>query len=577
MPIAASVQLPIETKDPREAIGECIRLIRKNVNYPDELEIDLGLICMTNPGILIRLAERLPVTALGFRTGGSYRKLKVDEFRAQGAKGLSSFDGKLTEHFLPMDALKLIEELLESPAQVIRSTAFNFNVYKIQWKGAPPECSGSLNLFDLKAFKRAARFSLSVSLQIPGSNPTAPEVKETLKQVAKATGIAFEKGHVVRTGGEKGNSPEHGEAVLVGQICFDEVVENIAAQLPGRYISEFAPSALSPEEAFAQRCQQWGSGTPEKVNLGSVIKAAIKESVPELKFKLMDGDQISFRKSLGPSYEITVTFSKAMPRIGKAFSLSLGIRSEEEGMQFAVNVFQFEGTAEHKTWVYGNLNEAKAVAREAANLTKVLLPRFESSIQPFFAVWPKELPAGIEQHGNLTARQAFEKAKPLACKLFPDAALIRFASHSRSLKTRDIEGPELSMDGRLKNNGIWWFHFYSEKRDVSFQVTVPFVGRIRVLDHGKQYQDVNARRYLVPAGEQWIDSDRAFALAEDRGGRARRESGRAFGIATKLQMFGSDRPYWGIMYLIVDERGRNDLIVHMDAITGEPLDDIRGF
>jgi hypothetical protein len=31
------------------------------------------------------------------------------------------------------------------------------------------------------------------------------------------------------------------------------------------------------------------------------------------------------------------------------------------------------------------------------------------------------------------------------------------------------------------------------------------------------------------------------------------------------------------MYLVVDERGRNDLIVNMDAATGEPLDDIQGF
>lgn len=217
------------------------------------------------------------------------------------------------------------------------------------------------------------------------------------------------------------------------------------------------------------------------------------------------------------------------------------------------------------------------MANEAAHLLKVLLPRFESVIQSYFASWPKELPPGIEQHGNLTARQAFEKAQPLACNRFPDAILIRIRSSMRSLKTRDIEGPELSMDGRLKMNGLWWFHFYSERRDVSFQITVPFVGRVLMSDHGKQYQGPNSRGLLVPTGHEWIDSDRAFALAEERGGRARRESGRIFGISTKLQMHPSYGPFWGIMYLIVDERGRNDLIINIDAATGEPLNNIRGF
>jgi hypothetical protein len=577
MPIAVSVQLPITTKDPREAIGECIRLIRKNVGFLDQLEIDLGLVCTANRGVLIHLAELLPAKALGFRCSGSDRAITADQFRRQESAGLCIFNGKLTEHFLPMDALRLIEELLARPPQAIRSTAFNFNVDKIQWKGAPPDCSGALHLFDLKAFKRTARFSLSVSLKMRGENPTAPEVKEMLKEVTQATGIAFEKGRIVRTASEKKRSPEHGDAVLVGQICFDEAIENITGQLPGQWISEFAPASLSPREAFAQRMQQWGSEGSVKVNLAPVIKAAMKELMPELKFKAADAEQILFCKSLGSSSEIIAIFSKALPRIGKAFTLSLGVHCLEENLRFAANIFQFERSTEHKTWIYRDVDEARAVVNEAVNLIKALLPRFESSILPYFRVWPKELPAGIEQHGDLTAWQAFEKAKPLACKLFPDAALIRIANHSRSLKMRDIEGPELSMDGRLRKNGAWWFHFYSAKRDVSFQITVPFVGRIRVLNHGKQYQDPNARYILEPAGEEWMDSDRAFSLAEERGGRARRESGRAFGISTKLQMSASQRPYWGIMYLIVDERGRNDLIVHMDAITGEAMNDIRGF
>ncbi|PWU13075.1 MAG: hypothetical protein C5B50_19930 [Verrucomicrobia bacterium] len=118
---------------------------------------------------------------------------------------------------------------------------------------------------------------------------------------------------------------------------------------------------------------------------------------------------------------------------------------------------------------------------------------------------------------------------------------------------------------------MWWFHFYSNEQDASFEVTVPAVGRIRILDHGKQYQNVNARGILVPVGQEWIDSDRAFALAEAHGGLERRRSGKTFGLFAKLQMSPSNRAYWELSYLVVDEKGRNDLIANIDAITGEPL------
>jgi hypothetical protein len=66
-------------------------------------------------------------------------------------------------------------------------------------------------------------------------------------------------------------------------------------------------------------------------------------------------------------------------------------------------------------------------------------------------------------------------------------------------------------------------------------------------------------------------------LAEERGGRERRGAGKVFGLLGKMQMSRSEQPYWAFMYLVVDERGRNDLIINMDAITGEPLPEIRGF
>jgi len=575
MPIVANIELRVSTKDPREAIVECIALVRKNATSLESLQVDLSLICSANREVLLRLAERLPAKTLGFRSMGSDRAQTAEDFASGPANGFCTFNGNLTEHLLPADAFALIEELLKSPPSAIRSTAFTLDARNIQWKGSPQASSGSLYLSDLKAFNRVQRFSLSASLQLSSDDPKSKEVRAILSQVTQATGLGFEKARISRVLGEEGRSVAHANAILLGQICFDEALNGIAAQLRTGSVSEFAPDALAQGDAFKQRCQQWGGERAGKVNLLSVLKRAVKELLPELQFESGEADQVIFKKPLGPESEVIVLFMKALPRLGKAFTLSLGVRSVGKGIRFASDVFRLERTTEHRAWIYGDTLQADGAAQEAVNLAKGLLPRFESALRPHFESWPKELPADIEQHGKLSAREALSKAKPLARNLFPDAALIRVFNHPRSLRVRDIQGPELTIDGRLTLNALWWFHFYSAYRDVSFEVTVPSVGRIRVLDHGQQYDD--AQYILNPVGEDWMDSDRAFALAEERGGRERRGSGETFGISTKLKMSNSQRPYWGIMYLVVDDRGRNDLIVNLDAITGEAITDIPGF
>jgi hypothetical protein len=551
-------------------------MVRAHAASLEPLEITLGLICGANMGVITRLAGLLPLTALGFQTGGVFRAITAAQFRIQPASALSSFNGTLTEHFPASKVLDLIEELLASPAGAIRSTAFNLNVRKLQWKGAPPGSSGSIDLFDLKHFGRVKRFSLTACLELPGNNPKSPDVRESIKQVAHTTGLAFDKSKLHQTPAQDTPSPAHAKSVLVGQICFNEAVEDLTSQLSGRWVSEFAPNALPLMDAARARLQLWGTGASEKVNLAPIVKRITKELVPELKFSAAGGDDILFKKELAPDSEIIAIFSKTMPKIGKALELSLGLQSLDGLMRFTVGVFQLDRTTERRNWIYSTGIEAEAMVREAANLLKELLPRFEAALLKYFKSWPREFPDGIERHGNLTAREAFEKAQMLVRNRFPDAVLIRLDNQSQSLVTRDVEGPELSTDGRLTPNALWSFHFYSELHDTSFQVAVPAVGRIRMSDHGNQYKDPNGRRYLMPVGHEWLDSDRVFALAEERGGRERRESGRPFGICTRLEMSRSGQPRWEVRYLIVDDRGRNDLTVHMDAISGEEIEDTRG-
>ncbi|PWU13074.1 MAG: hypothetical protein C5B50_19925 [Verrucomicrobia bacterium] len=440
MPIAVSVRLPT-SKDPREAVRECIRLIRSNAVGLEGIQIELGLFCMTNSGVLERLAERLPSEALGFMPVGSDRAVTAREFQTEAASSMTGFQGILTDYLLPADAFALIEQLLESPAQAIRSTAFHVTVRKVRWKGAPEDGMGSLSLFDMKGLKRAQRFSFSAGLQLPGEDPKSRDVRTAVEQVARATSIPFAEGTTVRVRGEKGRSPGFAKSLLVGQICFEEAIEDLAAKLPKRWVSEFAPNALAPNDAFERRCQQWGDEAGGKVNLPSLIRRVAKKTLPEFKFESADAEQIIFSKQLGQDSALMILVERAMPRIGKAFTLTLGVRAVAELMRFTANVFQIERTTEERLWTYSAELEAEAAVNESMGLVKELLPRLESSLRRYFEPWPEQVHVEIEQQGSLTAREAFAKAEPLARSLYSDAALIRLANRARSLEMRDIEGP----------------------------------------------------------------------------------------------------------------------------------------
>ena len=528
--------------------------------------------------MLIRLAERLPAAALGYKNlRSSHRAETTKEFSSKPAVGLTAYDGCLTDYFRPDDALALIEALLESPPRAIRSTSFSVNFTKFRWKGSPDNSDGNLNLFDLKAFKLKNRFSLSAFLKIEVDDFKSTQFQETVKNVAAATGIIFDKTKPHRIKGDREFTVEYGDDVLIAQICFDEAVEDARGGFCPGFVSEFAPNALSSGEALRNRIQAWRSGLSEKVNLHSIIRKTVKEIIPELKSKESNGGRLIFKKPFAADAVLWVVFEKTMASVGKAFTLKLGIENLKEHLHLTTGAFRLEGSTDERTWIYGNEFEAGIVAHEAVNLVKEVLPKFSASLKSYFDPWPKKLPAKVQRLGTLTAREAFDLALTLARKRYPDARLARIRAQMRSLATRNIKGPELSFDGRLNDNGAWWFHFYSQEADASFEITVPAVGRIFQLNHGDQYKEPHSRRYLYPIEEHWLDSDRVFAIAEERGGKKRRDSGKIFGVSLKLERSKNNQACWGLMYCLTDERGRNDFMIHLDAETGETVTGVLGF
>ncbi len=413
---------------------------------------------------------------------------------------------------------------------------------------------------------------------MPGEDPQSAEVKAAIGRVSKATGISFHGDIPSRVlAANERHSQEYGRTALVGQIAFDEAVECVINTIPSQLIPQLAPSAFPHGKAFQTRMEQLGSESSERVDLAQLLKRAIRDIIPELKLESVESEMIVFQKRFGSNEEILVTYFRNNPRLGKSFTINLSIRHPEKLLFFETNLFRLIRTTEERSWIYANRKEAENVVMESILLLKEILPEFEAGLRSYFSSWPADLPQNISHRGPLTAREAFAPAYQLAREQFSDAKLIRIFGQCRSLATRDIEGAELSFDGRLTMNGAWWFHFYSHSRDTSFEVTVPFVGCMRRADHGEQYRNVNSRNILTPIDDEWIDSDRVFAIAEEQGGRERRSIGKTFGIATKLQMSRSLQPYWAVMYLVVDKRGRNDLIINIDAHSGEILHNIEGY
>jgi hypothetical protein len=573
MAIVSTVELPVEGKDPREAVRQWLKFLKSQTAGFNSLQIDAGLTSMANKDVLVRLAESLPGTALGFRSLSSSDRAKTaSEFLDDFSPSFWSYQGTLTQHLPPLKALALIEELISCPPQAIRSTSFMLNSNGFQWKSAPSDSCGYLNLFDLKAFNRKQRFSLTAGLNCSGNVPKSPETLANFQQVFDSTGIPFHKGEICKVADEgQQDNKARANTILVGQICFDEAIEAAAEALNLQANSQWTKTALSSKQAFDLRIEQWGAGNSERVDLASVAKRIIKSDLPELTFETSDVENIRFKKSLTSGLELTVVFSRSLPRLGKAFTIGIGVQQTDSsmtGIRFETNLFRLEKTREERSWIYTTRDEAAASVRIAAEAVKNLLPVFESAFRSYFNPWPTGYPTQIQRHGSITAKQAVELALPLVRHQLPDSKLIRLTNSTRSLAVRDIEGPELDMDGRLKENAMWWLHFYSEAKDKSVEVHVPAVGCIRILDHGDQYKNVNSRRILAPIDGVWIDSNEAFGIAEKNGGQERRTSGKMFGVSAGLHAWEYHCPIWKLTYLITDERGRNDLTVVIEAGSG---------
>lgn len=567
MSAVISAEVKLDACEPKAAVSELFALLERGCANLNEAKIGLHLICMANPGVLERLARDLPADALGFKILTEQRTVTSEEFLRKGPQRMSSFSGDLTNWLSSERAIEIVRELVNSPPAMVRSASFGVSVSNLRWRGATDGVGGRLHMSDMKVFRSAARFSCTAAVDFPDTVSDA-EISKITAAIAQATGVGFKAKDMIRIPTVGDNPEETGKSILIGQICFDAAIADIRRSLGANIVENLRTVGLTDDEAFDERMENLGEG--KAVSFAPISKKAVKELLPEFTFHAADVDGVTFKKPLGPDTEMFIAFYKSQPRVGKAFTLEFGVRSPKSGIEYKSNLFRLAGTTEDRSWVYSEKEEAVAAVRDAIGVLKLALPTIETSVKTFFSTWPVAFPQGIKRLGNLTAQAAYK----LAVEHAPGASLVRIHSRMRSLRARDFLGPDLSADGRLTDNGAWWLHFYLAPADYSFEVTVPAIGDIEVLDHGAQYQDGNSQRYLVPLTGYWIDSDAACRIADLHGASEQRAQGKFWGLIAQLTTIGSATPFWRLEYLISDERGRNDFRIDLDASSGEKRTDL---
>jgi hypothetical protein len=561
VPFTSKIELPIQAKDVASALEMVLSLIRQHSNI-SHLHLKAAVTSTSSREPLEIIARRLPPTARGFRSLFAQRPSSAEEFFASSVPAPFMFDGIITDYLSADESLDTIAGLISMRPSALRPAIVVLEARRLVWNGAPASSSGSLFLFDMKAFNRVTRFSLSAAIDFKADPAAVPEI---LRQVTLATGLPFDKGHVASTPDTEAERVDESRAQVYGTVCLNEVVHDLSATV-GSCLPPLAPSLLSGFSAMSEEATPSGN-PPPRVNFPALLKRQMRALAPEIRFLEADGERLIFAKALATDCDLALIFSKT-PRIlgGKGFDLSVGVRSSSQTVFLPLSFFT--GKDERLSWAYSDAEQASAAIAEAAAIIGHIVPLLSARLPKFFAPWPMEIPSSVRSLGGITALEGFPFVQEIALAAYPDALLCGIFSGSQSYTARSLLGPSLTSDGRLTLNGVWSFLLYSRASRLAFRVDVPFSGTPRLLHTGHDYQRSLKPSDLRPLPNGWLDSHQAIQVAENNRGREHRAATKVFDIHCNLKWGDAAQPAWTIEYLATDRDGRLDFRIAVDALTG---------
>jgi hypothetical protein len=362
---------------------------------------------------------------------------------------------------------------------------------------------------------------------------------------------------------------------FVRSVCLSYAFHELGRVLAGRQLQwRNLPGLKSERSAFDQRFAEALEGKAANVSFLRTVKSFIRKGFPLWEFAENNGDSLVFENLVAPRLDLWLIFERhPLCGLGNAFSLGLGVRLGSDDASPSVsqtlNLFKLFGDGNRPGWTFATGEELKSSLEVAGGLLQEVLPAFEELATPLLYPLPNHLPKNAESRGALTARRGLELARPIAARWRADACLAVVKGDGSSSPLDELDPP--TVNGKLTPHGSWSYLFLCPQNPAGMWISVPSIGLI------KSWEFVPPESFsLRPLPDAWMDTDRAFKLAEAAGGKALHTAPEcrwtvAYELACDPERYHFAQPIWRLHYLAQSPDPPAAQMITLDAAEGKLL------
>lgn len=587
MDLVAEAKLPTDLDSFRGALNEFVGFIRDRCVPTDRASIHLSLHekgCKANQ----LLAEALPADARVFVLGPvlDLRKtVSATQFLSQihPSPPSRSYGHVTLTDFVPFgQALALVERAAQLLPPSGRGITFMLSLQSLSLRGAPEAVRADLMLARWQGGPQ--RKAASVRIICPAQSKSDRAAQEALRAVEELLGLRFGKRWTQHPlGGEKARPDAN--ALWIAHKSFQAAFDLTTLEVEENGLKLDGVALLFPRfEAFGKRIWDVQRGKHEKIDLVSHLKRLVREIQAGYEFDQPDGECVIFRKRLSPSLDGLLNFERFHHHgLGKSFTLNFATEfpGNPEFQQhpvlqlFRESLFTvFHRNWDQPAWAYATSEELQQALQGCAGLLSRVLPLLERRLLEMLSPVPKALPSSIPSLGRLTAREAYDRALPLARSWANDVEPVSVSS-AADLVLREMLGAGIEREGRVQAHGHWSVRLVSRHRAAHIAVDVPHTGAIRWATFSLPLRQ---GRFSTITSVDWLDSSAIAPTVntqlEGQLGRNEYRVEECFYRLGTSQQPGSAQIVWEVHALLQGKHryDRKDLRVIIDPWNGRVLE-----
>jgi hypothetical protein len=283
-------------------------------------------------------------------------------------------------------ALQVTEELTNLRPAKIKSLHFMMLAEGFRWKGSISSSSGRLGLLDTKSFQRKQRFHLSAHLFFNAVSSEEGFIEKTLAEIAKETGIRFEKEASLAAfqANEPGRAtPEH---LLATGLAWNELIETVGRTVRNGILLEGIPHLMTTYQAHNFLFHPAHLGKSVRVDFSRIARRWLKEEFPDYKSAQNFAHRELCQKVLAEGLVMTLHVDKRPRAFNKKFTIFLGVGltsprfapTPNQPHHFTVNLFRLFGVGPlPMQWPYRTDSDLRKALEGCAAITRKVLAVFE--------------------------------------------------------------------------------------------------------------------------------------------------------------------------------------------------------